>query len=542
MKIFSDLSIGTKLASSFAVLCALILLCGLTGWYGTQRLADGLAVVTGPAWTAADDSMEIQIDLQREVLAVHAMLDPARDAGEAGREFDTASARAAERVTALTGSAVLPAEVIKDFRDRHAAYVSARDRMLGSHRSIITTPEDLALLRAGFDAASREVLQSLTQVEQAADAHVAELTAPVAGLRQTVTTTIAVTTVIGLLIGGVFAALAVATIARPLCAITRHLQQIASAEATLDARLPETGGDEVGDLARAFNQFVGRLKGLIVEVSALSADVASASAALSGATGSLNAQVGTQQTQADHIATALTELAASAQSVADNTSIANEASSRSQDCAARGQDVLGTVVRSISALADDVQNATAAILDLERNSGDIGRVLEVIRAIADQTNLLALNAAIEAARAGEQGRGFAVVADEVRTLAQRTGESTAEIHQMIDGLQSAIRRVSSSMEQSREQAMSMTSKAHEAEDVLSAIGEAVRQSQRLNLEIVGATDEQRNVASSVQQTVMTMHGHIVSTASAAEDSARSASQLRDLAQRLQRSLGVFRVA
>jgi methyl-accepting chemotaxis protein len=473
---------------------------------------------------------------------VHALLDPARDATDARRAFDVAAARATERASALTASAVLPAEVIADFRSRHLAYASARDRMLAAFESMVTTPDDLALLRAGFDAASLGVLESLARVEDAADAHVAALTAPVAGLRQTVTTTVAATTVIGLLIGGVFAALAVATIARPLCAITRHLQQIASAEATLDARLPETGSDEVGDLARAFNQFVGRLKGLIVEVSALSADVAAASAALSGATGTLNAQVGTQQTQADHIATALTELAASAQSVADNTSIANEASSRSQDCAARGQDVLGTVVRSISALADDVQNATAAILDLERNSGDIGRVLEVIRAIADQTNLLALNAAIEAARAGEQGRGFAVVADEVRTLAQRTGESTAEIHQMIDGLQGAIRRVSSSMEQSREQAMSMTGKAHEAEDVLSAIGEAVRQSQRLNREIVGATDEQRNVASSVQQTVMTMHSHIVSTASAAEHSARSASQLRDLAQRLQRSLGVFRVA
>jgi methyl-accepting chemotaxis protein len=203
---------------------------------------------------------------------------------------------------------------------------------------------------------------------------------------------------------------------------------------------------------------------------------------------------------------------------------------------------MGTVMTSISGLAHDVQSATSAILDLELNSADIGRVLEVIRAIAEQTNLLALNAAIEAARAGDQGRGFAVVADEVRTLAQRTGESTEEIHQMIDALQGAIRRVSTSMEQSRQQAVSTADTATKAEAALTSIGSAVDESRRLNAEIAGATDEQRHVTGAVQQTVMKIHNHMIETAAAAEASFRTADQLRTLAQRMNDTLSLFKSA
>jgi len=542
MKIFSDSSVGTKLCFSFAVLCSLVLLCGATGWYGTQRLADALANVTGPAWDTADSGMEAQIRLQREVLAVHELIDPAGDEGAARREFAAASAGAQTALDRVSAGTLLPAAVVAELARSHTAYLDARQHLLGTFDALTGTPDTFERARAGYQTAANAMLEALRKVEASADVVVTSQLAPLAALRANVNTTLLATTAAGLVVGVLMTLLSIATIARPVREITAHLQEIAAAEATLGVRLPDDRGDEIGDLARAFNQFVAHLRGVILDVTYLSAEVASASTEVSSVTNTLNAHVGTQQEQADHIATALTELAASAQSVADNTATANVASSRSKECAARGQDVLGTVVRSIAALADDVQQATTAILDLERNSADIGRVLEVIRAIADQTNLLALNAAIEAARAGEQGRGFAVVADEVRTLAQRTGESTAEIHQMIDGLQGAIRRVSSSMELSREQAMSMAGKAHEAEDVLSAIGDAVQQSQRLNMEIVGATDEQRNVAASVQQTVMTMHGHIVNTASAAQDSARSASHLRELAHRLQRSLGTFRVA
>lgn len=542
MKFFSDLSVSAKLGTGFGILCGLLLVVGLTGRHAVQQMADGLRDATGPAWQVADSAMEARVDVQQEIIAVHGVLNALGDEAGARARFDAAQRAAATAAAKVLELPQLPAALRADLKRELATYEAASARLLNGHAALAGAPDSYAALYADYDAAVAALLERFVDVEAVADEQIKALVAATGALQDRADTTLLVASLAGLGLAVLLTLLTLHTVARPIADITRHLERIAAAEASLDARLPETGADETGQLARAFNRFVTRLRGMVVEVSQLSTDVATASAQLSGVTDALSTQAGLQQQRADDIATALNQLATSAQSVADNTSIANDASTRSQNCAARGQDVLGTVVRAIGDLSDDVQQATNAILDLERNSGDIGRVLEVIRAIADQTNLLALNAAIEAARAGEQGRGFAVVADEVRTLAQRTGESTAEIHQMIDGLQTAIRRVSTSMEQSREQAIAMAGKAHEAEVVLADIDHAVRQSQHLNREIVGATDEQRNVAANVQHTVVNLHGHIVQMATAAEESAQAAGQLRDLAQRLQRSLGGFRAA
>ncbi len=541
MSLFRDWGVGTKLGVSFAALCGIVLLSGLAGRYGVDRMAVGLEQITGPAWEAADSGMEAQIGIQREIIAVHGLLNANRDTATARADYDAAHALAVTAVARVLAVNSLPSGLLGELQRDLGAYHEARDRLLGAYADLTTPPAQYVALTTDFDAAVATLIEGLVAIETAADAQIERLMTPLAALHANVNVIVLVSIVAGLAIGALLTYAAIRGVARPIVEITAHLEKIAGAEATLDARLPELSGDEIGQLAKSFNRFVARLRNLVIEVSHVSAEVATASNQLSGTTGALSAQANVHQQQADDIATALNQLACSAQSVADNTAIASEASTRSQERAARGQDVLGTVVRAIGALADDVQQATGAMRDLERNSADIGRVLEVIRAIADQTNLLALNAAIEAARAGEQGRGFAVVADEVRTLAQRTGESTAEIDQMIDGLQGAIRRVSASMEQSREQAMSMAGKAHEAETVLAAIDEAVRQSQQLNGEIVGATDEQRNVAANVQHTVLTMHANIVGTASAAGESAQAAARLCDLAHRMQQTVGAFRI-
>lgn len=542
MNMLGTLRVGSKLGLSYGVLCLLIGLCGLTGWYGTTHLKAALDFVTGPAWNAAESAMDAQIGVQGEILALRTLLEGSSDEALTRTNFESSKALTAVALTELEAASAVPQDKRAALARTLSVYQLARDAMLNAYGKFETTPDEFKRLRASFDAAAAKALTELTAFEAIGKYEIDNQQAPLAALQSKILRTLGFATAIGLLIGIAMTLLSINSIARPISTLAQHLRDIASAEADLNVKLVAPSADEIGDLANAFNIFVGRLRGMVTEISDLAAEVAVASTQLSGATGNVSSHVSNQQTEADHIATALTELAASAQSVADNTASANQASGRSKDCATRGQEVMGSVMRSISTLADDVQLATSAILDLERNSGDIGRVLDVIRAIADQTNLLALNAAIEAARAGEQGRGFAVVADEVRTLAQRTGESTAEIHQMIDGLQSAIRRVSSSMEQSREQAVSMASKAHEAEDALSAIGDAVQQSQRLNMEIVGATDEQRNVASNVQHTVLTMHSHIQETVAAADDSARTATRLRELAHRLQGSVRAFRIA
>ena len=539
---FNSMRLGTKLGFAFGLLCLLVLITGGAGWYGKQRFVEALGFVTGPAWEAADGAMETQILIEKEVILVLQAARPGANLAQLLAALKDSSDEAATAMQRVLGSELIPAGQRDALRRDAAALNDSRNAYLQSLQDPMASPEILAAQRQDFDIKTDAALATLTAVEATGDAQVETQYAEILRLQDHVSVVLIVAMLAGVLASILLTMLAIRTVARPVAEAAAHLQLIANAEGNLDARLAVNSSDEVGELAQGFNAFVGKLRHTLGSIAHLGADVANASSQLSSATSAVSSSIDKQQMETDQIATAINELAASAQSIADTTSIANAASDRSQERATDGRGVMSAVMTSISGLAHDVQGATTAILDLERNSADIGRVLDVIRAIAEQTNLLALNAAIEAARAGEQGRGFAVVADEVRTLAQRTGQSTEEIHNMIDGLQTAIRRVSSSMEQSRQRAMATAETAHEAEAALAAIGNAVDESRRLNAEIAGATDEQRNVTGAVQQTVMKIHNHMIETAAAAEASFRTADQLRTLATRMNDTLSLFKAS
>jgi len=533
---FNSMRLGTKLGFAFGLLCLLVLVTGAAGWYGKQRFVEALGFVTGPAREAADGAMETHILIEKEVILVLQAARPGANLAQLLTALQDTNAEAATAMQRVLGSELLPASQRDALRRDTAALNDSRNAYVQSLQDPLASPDVLAAQRQDFDIKTDAALATLTALEALGGAQVETQYAEILLLHDHVTAVLLAAMVTGLVASILLTLLAIRTIARPVA----HLQRIANSEGNLDVRLEVTSSDEVGELAQGFNAFVSKLRHTLGSIATLGADVANASNQLSSATSAVSSSVDKQQMETDQIATAINELAASAQSIADTTSIANAASDRSQERATDGRGVMSAVMSSISGLAHDVQGATTAILDLERNSADIGRVLDVIRAIAEQTNLLALNAAIEAARAGDQGRGFAVVADEVRTLAQRTGESTEEIHTMIDGLQTAIRRVSSSMEQSRQRAMATAETANEAEAALAAIGNAVDESRRLNAEIAGATDEQRNVTGTVQQTVIKIHNHMIETAAAAEASFRTADQLRALATRMNDTLSLFK--
>lgn len=537
---FNSMRLGTKLGLAFGLLCVLVLITGGAGWYGKQKFAAALDYVTGPAWDAADGAMETQIQIEKEVILVLQATRSGADVAQLMAELSETHKATEEALKRVLDSQLIPSTQRDALSRDIIALNESRKAYVASLQDPLASPDVLMAQRQDFDIKTDAALATLTAVESIGDSQVENEYAEIVHLQNHVAAVLIVTMVAGVLASILLTLLANRTVVRPVAEAAEHLLQIANAEGNLNVRLDVSSNDEVGDLARGFNGFVGKLRLTLGSIANLGADVANASNQLSSATNAVSNSVDKQQMETDQIATAINELAASAQSIADTTSNANAASDRSQERANDGRGVMSAVMNSISGLAQDVQGATTAILDLERNSADIGRVLDVIRAIAEQTNLLALNAAIEAARAGDQGRGFAVVADEVRTLAQRTGESTEEIHNMIDGLQTAIRRVSSSMEQSRQRAIATAETATEAEAALGAIGSAVSESRRLNAEIAGATDEQRNVTGSVQQTVMKIHNHMIETAAAAEASFRTADQLRTLAQRMNDTLALFK--
>jgi len=248
-----------------------------------------------------------------------------------------------------------------------------------------------------------------------------------------------------------------------------------------------------------------------------------------------------QKQDTDSVATAMTEMASTVHSVAENAQEAAEAARNADGQAQQGQTIVQTTVSAIRSLADEVRSGAEAINQVRQESDAIGQILDVIRGIAEQTNLLALNAAIEAARAGEQGRGFAVVADEVRTLASRTQSSTTEIQSMIERLQQGTHQAVGVMDSSRERAETSESQVHAAGDSLDAITSAVSHISAMNTQIANAAAEQGRVAEEINRNVINISQVAEQTVVGAGQSTAANDRINALANELQGLVGQFRL-
>jgi methyl-accepting chemotaxis protein len=248
-----------------------------------------------------------------------------------------------------------------------------------------------------------------------------------------------------------------------------------------------------------------------------------------------------QRQETDQVATAMNQMTATVHEVAQNAQLAAESASQANSEVSTGQGVVNDAIRAIGSLVQKVEQASDVIHNLESDSVEIGSVLDVIRSIAEQTNLLALNAAIEAARAGEQGRGFAVVADEVRVLAQRTQTSTEEIQKMIERLQSGSHEAVEAMNQSRSQADVTRDTAAKAGEVLTAITSSVTNINDMNALIASAAEEQNAVAEEVNRNVVNISQASEATAESVASTARSSEDLRNVAEELKHVVSRLKV-
>jgi methyl-accepting chemotaxis protein len=351
---------------------------------------------------------------------------------------------------------------------------------------------------------------------------------------------IGILVVIALLLGALVTLIA-RSIARPLDEAVSAMANIASGEPDLTRSLDNQGHDELTALGGHFNAFTGKLRGVIGESLQAAGSLNEASQSLGEIAGNAHQHSQQQSQQMELVATAINEVSYAVQDVAKNAEHAASEVRLAEQQALQGQQNIDGSLRQIDQLSATIDQAVQVMQSLAEESTQIGSVLEVIRSIAEQTNLLALNAAIEAARAGEQGRGFAVVADEVRMLAQRTQQSTAEIQSMIERLQgnseAAVKVINASSQASQQ----TVEQARQAGESLSQIAASLRNLTGLNASIASATLQQSHVVDDINQNVTQAATLAHENALAADHSSEASRHVGQLAGQLNRLLGQFRV-
>lgn len=330
-------------------------------------------------------------------------------------------------------------------------------------------------------------------------------------------------------------------VARPIIRASGMLKDIASGDADLTKKMQVDTQDEVGKLAISFNSFVGQLQSLIRAISSNSQDVNSIAKSLSASSLSTQNNTEEQQQSVDMIATAMHEMGATVHEIARNANETANAARQSSTETSNSQNIVNSSIEGINSLFGKMQSASTVIKTLAQDVGEISSVLEVIRGISEQTNLLALNAAIEAARAGEQGRGFAVVADEVRTLAQRTQESTEEINSMIHKLQSGAKDAVIAMDEGIETARFSVEKADEAGESLNSIIAVIGIITDLSIQVATATEEQSSVVEELNSHILNIKNMSDSTAIESKNINDQCQTLTESSNELSNMIGNFKV-
>ena len=346
---------------------------------------------------------------------------------------------------------------------------------------------------------------------------------------------------IGLILGIIVAFIIIRMVTLPLNKTVAALQQAAEGDGDLSRRLEVKSNDELGDLAQAFNQFSQKLQTLMQEVSQCSTRLIQSAEEMNQVVASTESDIQVQNDQIDQIADAIGSMVQKIQNVAHHTSQAAELAEQTYQNSNEGRQVVKQSLQSSSSVAHNVDEAARVINKLEADVGSISGVLDVIRGIAEQTNLLALNAAIEAARAGEQGRGFAVVADEVRTLASRTQDSTAEIQDMIQRLQTGSHQAVMVMNEGKDKASEGLEQARLAGESLEKIGSAAESMLGMNREIASSSEEQDATANQVCSNVTTINKLSAQTVASSTVLAENGNKVNELALQLQNLMKQFKV-
>ncbi len=534
MNILSQSKFSTKLLAAF-IFCALITLAvGGLGMVGISRLADALALTFSNNLVSVANTNETLTSLTAHNRGLYRLLD-AQDGGvsEADKErvrqaiasdlermqkvFATYRATPLEDDERAAGDEfekLIPVYIAG--ATKVAELMTAGDLTGARNRLNVLSGEDFSkarsLLRIMIDSNNRQIKEGAIAAAELKSSSIVMLATGV---------------IIAFIVAIILGILITRMITGPLAIAVASAQRIAKGDLTQS--IVSDRGDEAGQLLKALSDMQGGLKYTIQEIASASGQLASAAEELSAVTDESTRGLTRQNDEIQQAATAVNQMTAAVEEVARNAVSTSEASKTATDDAVQGRGQVDQTVKGITTMVNEITQSTEAVAQLAGNVRDISKVLEVIRSIAEQTNLLALNAAIEAARAGEQGRGFAVVADEVRALAHRTQASTVEIEGMIGTVQAGADGAVAAMGKSLSLATNTQELAERAGSALIKITEGVATINERNLVIASASEEQAQVAREVDRNLLNIQDLSTQSAAGANQTSASSQELSRLA-------------
>lgn len=534
MNILNQCKFSTKLLSSF-IICALITLAvGGLGMVGINRLATALSVTFSNSLVSVGNINETLTSLIAHNRGLYRLLDAyTGDVSDADKTrvrqnlaTDLARAEDAFRTYRATPLAVDERAAGDKYEALWPGYVAAAQKVIE-----LMDAGDLAQARTRLNALSVDGFNhSRDYLRVMIDSNKRQIKEGAEGaqeLEASSTRILLVGIVIAFLVAATLGILITRMITRPLAVAVASAQRIAGGDLTHS--ISTTRGDEAGQLLNALADMQGGLKRTIQQIASASNQLASAAEELSAVTEESSRGLTRQNDEIQQAATAVNEMTAAVEEVARNAVSTSEASNAATEDAAHGRSQVHHTLMGISTMVEEITESTETVTELAGHIREVSKVLDVIRSIAEQTNLLALNAAIEAARAGEQGRGFAVVADEVRALAHRTQASTVEIEGMISTVQSGANGAVTAMGKSLSLATNTQVLAQSAGAALEKITDRVVTINERNLVIASASEEQAQVAREVDRNLLNIQDLSTQTAAGANQTSASSQELSRLA-------------
>lgn len=543
MSAFTNLPFRWKIALPLLLLALLLL---ATSWLGIQaigQLTSASSQLTQRHLPAISLLLNADRDLYQAFVAERSLLDEASAAqtNELKNQHRDNIQQAYDRVHQF--AALQPSEQALRLVGRFDQAMEQWKKVTQNVISLTNTDRAAASALSYGDSerlfeAMRDPIDQLGELE---DQHANELGSQATAQGQQRSQQQAVLSGAGLLLCGLLVAFFPPLVTRPLDNLLQRIRQIAEGDGDLRTRLEVHSHDELGQLGTAFNQFLNRLQGLVQEVGQATAQVTDAAQVLGEMVSTNDQLISGEHAAVDQVSTAATQMSAAVHEVARNAHDVADAASGAEQQTQAGAQVVSTTIQMIRQLAHEVEAASSTIAELEEDTAQIGAVLEVIKAIAEQTNLLALNAAIEAARAGEQGRGFAVVADEVRALAARTQDSTKDIHQRIERLQTGVQNAVKAMHNGSLRAQASVDQAAGVDEALAASSSAVSRINNMAAQIAAACEQQSSVTEEISRNITDIRDLSSKAAQTSEQGSQASTRLSELAGRLTQLVGRFRV-